>query len=201
MKTQTRTLVAAAAIVLAGVSALLWVAGRYRTMGRPVQSPAAVAAPPREASTPTSPAAPLPPQAAGSGVVSDRAGEAAGSSAVSPDLLREVDAFIAARKRAKEVIEAHPLAFKSLRREATGEKAPSQHVKMFNNQILKYRVRRDGPLAEAGVSRERYAVIRDAYREWIAGRASPDAALGAALELRRKELEAVSLGEHEPVDF
>lgn len=59
---------------------------------------------------------------------------------------------------------------------------------------------RDDALEEVGMARERYVLLRRAYRAWRAGREVADAELRRALDARRADLTALDLGVWEAYD-
>lgn len=116
--------------------------------------------------------------------------------------LRDVDRFAEVRKAMAEVLRRHPKAARTAVGELNGVQPEGRTDARASIERLfgPLRVAREEAIRTTEIGPERYAEVREAYGSWKAGKPVEDAELGRALESRRSELEAVDLGELEPID-
>ena len=88
---------------------------------------------------------------------------------------------------------------KSLLGEITGNTGTGQ-VKMHHAALFDMRFAREDALAKASTSQEEYDAVREVWRAMLKEETPANAALASAMEARRPELDAVSLGDYELVD-
>jgi len=217
MSRPIRVLIVCAAILLAGVGALGWLAQRYRAMAPtksvydlerapairarapaspPSSSPVAPAPPP-----PVAEAAPEPPaEAPVAGPTIERAPTEA-PQPVDPTAARDVRAFIEVRTALKSLVDDSPVAVRQLTAQfEQGIPEGAKGVPLHLSFLWTYRAKRSQKMNEVGITGERYAAVRDAYLAWKNGEPVDDEALEAALEARPEGLDAADLGDAERFD-
>ena len=192
MTRQGRTLVLIAVVSLAGVTALAALARHYaRLTGG---APAPVAASTGSAS----------PQPAGTAPVEGATGAQAQvggpETAVAQDpAARLVDGFIEVRRVVKAVMDEHPHAFRSFHGELRG--THQGKVKSYNDVLFALRSGKEKAFVSAGITKQEYARVRQAWRARSSASEPADPELARALDAREADLAAVSLGDYEELDF
>jgi hypothetical protein len=182
---QSRTLLLLAVVAVLGLTALAMMAQRYGRIASQRVPPAGPAIEAPKALPQPMPAPDLQPP------VEERA--------TSDGLAqRQVQAFLSVREAIQGIMDKHPAAMRSMLAELEGRTGTGK-VKMHPEAILGLRTAKEKALASAGISREVYDRVREAYRARIEGRPAPDPALDAALSQRA--VEAASLGSYERLDF
>ncbi len=214
MTRQSRMLLVVGAMALVGVSALAMLANRYSRL-QPTRSVADVQPAPAvalPAPTPAQPAEPSPAPAPADAPIPVAEGSvppAAAPSAARPAAVvpaepsaeqRAVEGFVAARRFVREYLDKNETARRQFELELDGKLETQDRNPMYLAKMAGMKLGRGKVLVETGMTEEQYRGVRDAFRVWHDGGDLEDAALRAAFEERRAELEPLHLGKLEPLD-
>lgn len=199
MNAPIRTAVILGILALAGLSALGWLAQRYRSM---VPEPAEAPSAPEVAL----PVAPADPPAAGIVTPEVPSGEGASTEpppppGPSPEALALVERFVEVRSAVREALDKYPYSKKVLAAELEDEQTPFEKVPMSIDAMAEIRIRRGVALEKSGLSAADYERVRTAWTRLRDGNGEIDADLRRALEAKRGALEAVDLGRLEELDY
>ncbi len=189
MSRPVRTLLIAGVIVIGGFVALGLLADRYRRAlpMKSVNDLPSIGVP----ATPPPLASPSP------------AASAAPATAAAPVSLREVDAFIAARKGMKGVFDGYGAGeVKKLRAEATGDTKylEGKRSRMYFDVAFALVMARKTAYAAAGVPESSYGRVLEAYQARQAGKPVGDRDLAAAFDAKKDALAGADLGDYAFLD-
>ena len=181
-----RMIVVLGAIAVAGFAGLALLADRYRkaipqrsVYDLPAESPAAD----------TTPAEAL--RAADPGAIPE-------PSTATASALREVDAFIAARKAMKAVMDERPAMMAKLRSEVAGDPAVAKNTqpRAYFDLFFEIVLAEKHALGEKGLDVDSYDRVLKEYLARKAGTPPGNAAIAAALEARKDALAAADFGDY-----
>lgn len=199
MTRPVRTIVVLGAIAVAGFLGLALLADRYRkaiptrsVYDLPASSPApAPVEAPRAAEPATMPEPSTAPRAAPS------AATPAKPAATAP-ALREVDAFIAARKAMKAVMDQRPGMMAKLRAEVAGDTsvAKNNQPRAYFDLFFEIVLAQKHALGEKGLEVDSYDRVLKEYLARKAGKPPGNAAIAAALEARKDALADADFGDY-----
>lgn len=199
MKAPIRTVLILGILALVGLSALGWLAQRYRSMvPEPAETPSAPEAAPQTA--------PADPPAPGIVTPEDPGGEGPSAeppppSGPSAGALALVERFVEVRSAVRETLDKYPYAKKVLAAELDDEQTAFGKVPMSIDAMAKIRIGRGVALEKSGMSAAEYERVRTAWTRLREGNGEIDDDLRRALEAKREALEAVDLGRLEELDY
>lgn len=199
MNAPIRTVLILGILALVGLSALGWLAQRYRSM---VPESAEVSSEPTGAA-PAAPAGPPDPALDSPEVASPEVASAEPPAPFppSPEALALVDRFLEVRSAVREALDKYPYSKKVLAAEIEDEKTPFEKVPMSMDAMAEIRIRRGVALERSGLSAADYDRVRTAWTRLRDGKGAIDPDLRRALEAKRGALDAVDLGRLEELDY
>ncbi len=199
MKAPIRTVLILGILALVGLSALGWLAQRYRSMvPEPAEVPPAPAiVPPPASADPPAPAIATPEVPSGEAV----SAEPPPPPGPSPEALALVERFVEVRSAVREALVRNPYSKKVLAAELEDEQTPFAKVPLSIDAMAEIRVRRGVALETSGLSAADYERVRTAWTRLRDGEGEIEADLRRALEAKRGALEAVDLGRLEELDY